>query len=482
MKDPCALGRLRARLPGRACAALWSPLTDGPGGGPDEPDDVEFEVRGFPPEVREASERYAARWRPLLEGDGLHPLCELPVFYSQEECASLTADLRAVHDAALALVKSAWESGGANGLSTLCGAALDARPDLVSGPPADWGLMRPDLIRSADGPKLLELNVSTGVVGASHPFLVEYFSGHPLTQFLSARWDVSFPDYFEGLAAALKARLTGRRGALLEFKDGAGHLGTVEASRAVRFLKKYGLELPIADLTGQTLRVTPAGVTVRGERVDLVFCHFIPQYFFAGSGILDDLVRASRDGLVELVGAPSDVALFSKLLLPALLLRPPAAAGPAASSALSRLLPGTFRTVDAAGDADPRTLRRSALGARERFVLKWGMGYSSEQVLIGRLCEPARWRDAVETAFRAGDWVLQEFVRAQPSIAPGFLDGRMVSFAHAAVESPFIVEGGFRGMHLRCSGFLCDGSGAPAAGGDRLLSAGIGAVLSPRAL
>lgn len=481
MMDLCRSGAREVRVEASVLRALLAPPS--PTAPLPEPAEasglLRAEVMDFPEGLADEVRRHAARWYPRLQADGVRPLVEMPVFVHAEEAARDAADLEEVARACTRLMGSAWEAGGLEGLSRLVGARLDQPPGTVTGPAEPSGVMRPDLAPAPEGPRLLELNMNPTIVGASHPFLAEYWDGHPLTKRLRERWDVEFPDFMSGLADHLRRRLRGRRGVLLDLDDGRQRLGDPETGRASRFLAKHGLELETADFKDRRLTVGPDGVFFRGARVDVVLCRFLPQYFFDAGCPARELLDARREGSVELVGGPEHAAPFSKLLLAEAWARTRELT-PRQARAVARLLPPTYRTVDAEVVYGGRTtpLRDLALGRRPDFVLKWGMGYQSEHVVIGRATADASWRQAVERAFASGDWVLQEYARPSVTVVPAFSDGELTRYLSASVHSPFLVDGRFAGLHVRSSGVLCGADLTPRGG--RILAAGIGAVLRGR--
>lgn len=66
--------------------------------------------------------------------------------------------------------------------------------------------------------------------------------------------------------------------------------------------------------------------------------------------------------------------------------------------------------------------------ARERdLVLKKGASYGGAHVVVARGVTPGQWDDAAQHALREADWVVQEFVEAEPSYLPFFTDaGKLV--------------------------------------------------------
>ncbi|ASW55658.1 hypothetical protein [Plantactinospora sp. KBS50] len=87
---------------------------------------------------------------------------------------------------------------------------------------------------------------------------------------------------------------------------------------------------------------------------------------------------------------------------------------------------------------------------RDRFVLKRGEGMKGLQVTIGRECDPARWRAAVDAALANGDSVVQEYVepvRCDLEISDG--DHETALRSVAPVLSPFVCGGRAAGMWAR---------------------------------
>ncbi|MFA6029559.1 MAG: hypothetical protein WC969_06885 [Elusimicrobiota bacterium] len=456
----------------------FSPHPSGPNG----ETALEVEVLDYLDDIHEDVVRYSTKWRPLIEKEGLRPLGDLPYLYGEDDVLRLTRTSCLIKDAAQKVARSVCASDGAAGLSRLVFARLDESPETAHGLPAEVHVMRPDVLRTPAGYRVLELNMTPSVTGASHPFLVEYYAEHPFVRALSEVWDVRFPDYLEGLAGYFGKVIGGGKGVVLDFNHETAYPSDPETYRTVRFLKKYGLDLDVADFRDRRLEVNRKGVFFGGDRVSVVVCRFIPHFFYSKSGALQPLLRAWMDGLVQLIGQPGDLASCSKLLLAALL--EPRFQGLLSAQeldAVRKAVPPTYRTVPSVVEhrgerialADLLRLRK------DDFVLKWGLGYGSETVHIGRFHDADAWSALTGKALSETNWVAQEFVAPEVRMSPTVVDGRMEPFLHSPVESPFIVEDRFFGIHVRAAGVLGPRfEGDSFGNGKWALGANIGAVLA----
>lgn len=200
------------------------------------------------------------------------------------------------------------------------------------------------------------------------------------------------------------------------------------------------------------------GVDLRQHESTRLYLDALFQREVAGEGrglageihlcMLDDLEE--RDGLLFLAGEPVHLVLeqftvrFDRKILPCLargtvafingplmdvfddkrnlaLLSDPRYRGhfdAAEQSLVDAAVPWTRCVVDE--DAELEGRRRALpdllLEQRERFVLKKARSLAGRGIRLGSSMDDGQWREAVETALRAGDWVAQELVVSEPFI------------------------------------------------------------------
>jgi len=81
-----------------------------------------------------------------------------------------------------------------------------------------------------------------------------------------------------------------------------------------------------------------------------------------------------------------------------------------------------------------------------RFVLKKGAGYGGAGVVLGTFASPERWRDALATALREGDWVVQETLESLPYL---YQSGDYGCSIHDVIWGPFVFGQRYGGVVLR---------------------------------
>jgi hypothetical protein len=125
---------------------------------------------------------------------------------------------------------------------------------------------------------------------------------------------------------------------------------------------------------------------------------------------------------------------------------------------VERYLPWTRVVTDG---PVPELLQRD----QDRFVLKPAVGTGGDGVLLGRDCDPGRWRQAVADAVATGDHVAQEFVEPTPVRMEFAEPGGSGSFEADVrpVLSPFLFDGRDGGCLVRVPAPGQEGAGASVA-------------------
>jgi len=158
---------------------------------------------------------------------------------------------------------------------------------------------------------------------------------------------------------------------------------------------------------------------------------------------------ASKAGLIGLYNGPMDAILSDKRNL-ALLSRHASTAGysPEEQAFIAAHVPWTRLVAPGEIDWEGRMQPLAELLAAEpaRFVLKKGAGYGGAGVVLGTFASPERWRDALATALREGDWVVQETLESLPYL---YQSGDYGCSIHDVIWGPFVFGQRYGGVVLR---------------------------------
>jgi hypothetical protein len=79
-------------------------------------------------------------------------------------------------------------------------------------------------------------------------------------------------------------------------------------------------------------------------------------------------------------------------------------------------------------------------------VLKKAGGHGGSGVVLGRFAAPERWREALATALREGDWVVQETLESLPYL---YQSGDYGCSIHDVIWGPFVFGNRYGGVVLR---------------------------------
>ena len=192
-----------------------------------------------------------------------------------------------------------------------------------------------------------------------------------------------------------------------------------------RALDKRGVRAVLCAPTAP--RLLGDHLTVRGERVDVLY-RFFPAEYMEGQRNVGDVIRAVEAGKVRTISGFSHVYTQSKL-----------AFARAWDAGFHAHLPATFELGDVARD--------DLLANRARWVLKRAFGRVGDQVFVGALASDEDWASIVAEVLlleAAGEsWIAQEFV-PQRAIAT-HLGPRLVTLG------AYVLDGRFVGYFSRVS-------------------------------
>lgn len=381
-------------------------------------------------------------------------LLDRPVVADESALTSFAADLVELWDVLTSLPRRCF--GG--DLHRYCAAiGLDERQAELMLVGADH---RPALYARADAYhdgstfRLLELNAGSELGGIEMAQLNRAFLGAGGFTEWSAAHDLRYVDTAAILADELRARAGLRSAsatpsvALIEARGGiAEHEAVFIAIHEA--LAGHGLDVVLAEL--DEVAVGPDGrVVVRGTAVDVAL-----RYFTAGQMVGD---AASLEALDVLMGAhasrrtvlftPMGAGLFASKAGLALLHEPSCRAtlSPHERELVDRVVPWTRlvgRSYGVLSTDDRATLVAQCTAEREALVLKPGVGYGGDGVVLGREVDDGEWRRLLDAAPNR-DYVVQEII--EPRDEP--LGGGPAAGWHAN-WGIFVTGHGYAGAFVR---------------------------------
>ncbi len=344
-----------------------------------------------------------------------------PVIVGKREITAFGEDLRAVFRILTSLPERVFDGD----LDRYCAAiGLDERLAAVmrtgaSGTPEVYA--RADAYHDGRSFRLLELNVGSELGGVDHSqinraFLdVEAFGGFARDNGLE------FTDTMEHLVAGL-------RRAAAPVTSGDPVVALIEGPGALRehdhvftaireAIRDHGIDLMLGEI--QDLRLREGKLTLNGTSLDVVL------RYFSSAQIAEDpdateayemVMKSHADGRTA-VFTPLDSALYTSKASLGLLheLRVREVLDDEERRIVDRVVPRTWtigsaeERHDAAATAGFEAGLAYAEAHRESLVLKPGMGYSADGVVIGRELTDSAWRKALEQT-RGRDYVAQELV------------------------------------------------------------------------
>ncbi|MDJ0381549.1 hypothetical protein [Streptomyces sp. G-G2] len=384
-----------------------------------------------------------------------HVLLPRPVFVPEREISAFSDDLAAIFRILVSLPERCYDGD----LDRYC-AAIGLPPELsevmregATGDPLLYA--RADAFHDGAGFRLLELNVGSELGGIDSAQLNRAFLEVPAFRAFAERNRLGHTDTMAHLAAALRAASAARTGAasattsdiavaLLEAPGALGEHDVVFLS-IQEDLRGHGIDLQLGEI--QELTEAPDGrLALRGRPLDVILRFFAAGQIAgdpAARAALTRVNRAHADGRTALF-TPLEGALFTSKAALGLLHRPAVRAALSGSELelIDRVLPRTW-VLGAEGCEDALEYARTH---RASLVLKPGIGYSADGVVIGRDVGDEEWAAALAaTALR--DYVAQELV--VPALEPALDPDSGLTGEWVANWGIFVTPQGFGGAFVR---------------------------------
>jgi hypothetical protein len=360
------------------------------------------------------------------------------------------------------LVKSVPEKvfgGDAKEISRFYGIGNEALTALLLTPPngIEEGFARCDLIDSAAGFKCLEVNASARIGGWDVRIWADLYRRAPrIAEFLAEQGlEISFVDTLEVMFSHIVRHSTqrglGREGVLNVSVVVNPELAQANARAEDHFntvyaevLREHGLQGRVWIGAYHDLRVT-AGLPYHrsGARI-----HAVVEYTEATTPA--EIYRCFKAEAVSLYGGPVSAILADKRNLALLSELQGSDLFSAEDRDLIRAHVPWSRLVlpDGAtgrgGKAAPTF--GELLAGRERLVLKKGLSFKGQDVVIGPRTSPQDWETALRRALAEGRWMVQEHVASRPYL---YYDRECGPVPHEVVWGTFCFGSTYGGEFLR---------------------------------
>ncbi|MFE2878352.1 hypothetical protein ACFXG6_29990 [Streptomyces roseus] len=383
-----------------------------------------------------------------------HVLLPRPVLVSEREITAFAEDLAAVFRLLVSLPDRCF-----GGDLDRYGAAIGLTPELIevmregaTGDPLLYA--RADAFHDGERFRLLELNVGSELGGVDSAQLNRALLDVPAFRAFAEANGLSHTDTMDHLVAQLRAAAATVAGAdpvspVVALLEGPGAFGDHDSVflSIQEDMRGHGIELLLGEIQELT-EESDGKLALHGRPLDVVL-----RYFAAGQIAGDPVARAalSRVNRAHAAGrtalfTPLEGALFTSKAALGLLHRSAVRAEltDAEKELVDRVLPRTW--VLAADAPDAAQALAHARTHRAELVLKPGIGYSADGVVIGREVTDAVWQEALAlTAVR--DYVAQELVvpALEPVVDPG--SGRVEEWV--ANWGIFVTPQGFGGAFCR---------------------------------
>ncbi len=297
------------------------------------------------------------------------------------------------------------------------------------GGPSQSVFARGDFVASPDGPKCLEMNMTSVLGGWQTAAWGELYPKVPvLADFLAdSGIRLSYIDPMEvlfGKVCTEALDLAKRDGALNVAIVHSGEVGMTPPYRALlgsqwsRAKEKEGggVEGEVLVCALGELESRREGLFHQGKRIHAIveyYIEFPPQTVLLAW--LQGKVRLYNGPIRQLLHDKRNLALLSERL-ESDLFDAEERRIIAENIPWSRIVQEGSCKFHGEAMSLPDLLRER----REDLVIKPGQGFAGEGVHVGQSTAPAEWEEACAQAFRDGDWVVQEYV---PSLPLAFHDG-----------------------------------------------------------
>ena len=328
---------------------------------------------------------------------------------------------------------------------------------------------RCDLVRTADGFRCLEANLSARIGGWEQRFLEPVcgrnprFAGFFAEESLTPRFRDPLRELFRSATEnALRAGLVNEGAFHYSFLIAPEEAGWMAQAaphfarvfEAVRSEVAPGLEGSVG------FGVCPVDYEIRESKV---FRKGGPRihaiYEFIHSLDVGEIYGVFKSGNVQMYNGPATSLLCDKRNLA--LLSENASSGlfdDRERRIIESYVPWTRLLVERAVEyrGTSSGLRALLLAEPGRFVLKKARSAEGTDVVVGRFASEDRWRAALDHAFADGSWIVQEYAEPRPYL---YQDGESGCAIHSAVWGAFCFGNSYGGGWLRLAPRQTTGDG-----------------------
>jgi hypothetical protein len=355
-----------------------------------------------------------SRTDPALQSVLAAPLLLRPMFLSAAEREQLEGDLGALQQLLLSLPERLYDGDVAQMCADLGFSPVQTMAIEETWRDTDVLLARADLIRGADGFRVIEYNLHSSLGGIdSGPWHQQFRELDSFASFATEH-ELTFVDPMDGVAGMLRsaARDRGLGGfpslAIVDWPTSYAQL-VPRLDRLARLFARRGFDA--FHCHAGELQLRGERLFAHGRPVDVLYRVFLVEDVVQDPALLMPVLAAHDAGSVvlamsfvaELAGNKGCLALLADP-------RHAAAFTDTERDLVRRLVPPTRWVRD--------TLRADLIARRGRLVLKPAGGYSAHGVTVGASAEPPDWIRAVDDAVAAGGYVVQDRVDAVPELVP----------------------------------------------------------------
>lgn len=344
-------------------------------------------------------------------------------------------------------------------LASFYGLASPAIAEVLFLPPtgAETMITRGDFIETASGFKCIEFNFTPNLGGWDTSIIANLqLAASPTARFIASEGlEVAFTDtmfeIFRHIVEDVRNKGILQGGAVtIALLSGSEDIPELEQGLGYfnRKLQQTIMELGLS-LRGLVVASSYERLVVRGGGIYLGNQRIDALVELSGDLIPPAVYRLFKGDRVGLYNGPLSSLLSSKRNVA--LLSQHAASGAYSReerSFIERHVPWTRLVVPGPIEhgGEEHSLVELLVSRRERWVLKDADSCGGKGVLLGRFASAEKWRQTIDQALAAGNWVVQEIQESLPYL---YQSGEYGCSVHDMIWGPFVIGGRYGGVVLR---------------------------------
>lgn len=313
--------------------------------------------------------------------------------------------------------------------------------------------MRPDIVMTQTGYKIVELNISSSVGGYPASLLVdEYFSKHPALQALEENFQrklstICFEERFPRL---LKEVLTNDRLILwdvLNFPVKELEDRTL-TDQWIKILKK---EFKVSELSGFTNRKKLAREIDNLPAHANLFRIFHPTLIDESDPLYAKMLHSIKNKIIRDVSSLSEIIYSNKILLADIELYIDCLAQQKIATRLRATLPESYEI-----DSEFKKFYDwdKVIEEKDSFVLKQGCSFASQAVYIGKLTAPQNWKKTLTMALEMPGWTLQKYFCPIRQFDMAFSGDDLIQSEREVELGPYFINSEIAGFFCRSKMYI----------------------------